>query len=141
MKQQKLSDNNNNKLVLLCTYASNEEALTIVTLLNNEGIPTFVDSYYTNMILGSVISGGGARLMIPQHDIDEAIKVMIKHGYSIPKYEPTTAEKLFEIAQNNAELKHFPHNWRFPLLLLFIVLIAGVIAAILIYINTKAISS
>ena len=60
----KVQEKNESHAVLLLTYRSSQEAEEVLALLKENGIPAFVESYYSNLILGSVIDVGGARLMV-----------------------------------------------------------------------------
>lgn len=82
------------RAVLLLTYRDNDEAEEACALFNEAGIPTFIDSYYTNELLGKLIDVGGARLMVPNSRAAEAVELLRQNGKEVPHPERSTVGML-----------------------------------------------
>ncbi|KXB33613.1 hypothetical protein HMPREF1869_01492 [Bacteroidales bacterium KA00251] len=113
----KVQEKNESHAVLLLTYRSSQEAEEVLALLKENGIPAFVESYYSNLILGSVIDVGGARLMVDSRWAKEAVDLLNQNGLEVPHPEKSTAGKISSFADKSALLKKVKKKYRLPLLL------------------------
>lgn len=135
MKKEHAEDS---KAVLLLTYRSNEEAEKVLCLLQEAGIPAFIESYYSNLILGSVVDVGGVRLMVENSRAKEAVELLKQHGEELPHPEDSTVGKLSRFFEKAPLLRKVSKKYRaLVILLLLVLLLFLVVSLVYLYIDTR----
>lgn len=127
MKKKKAEDS---QAVLLLTYRSNEEAEKVLCLLQEAGIPAFIESYYSNLILGSVVDVGGVRLMVENSRAKEAVELLRQHGEEVPHPEDSTVGRLSRFYEKSPLLRKVSKKYRLGVILLLLVLLLFLVVSL-----------
>lgn len=108
------------RLVLLASYSTLEEADKVKELLQSDGIYCSLRNAYSYQMTGGMVDLGGVRIEIPSYEVEHALAVLASAGISLPDPSDSTVGKIGQLAERLPIGKGLPLEkrlWRLIFLL------------------------
>lgn len=122
------------KMVEIARFQYPAEALTLMALLQSEGIECYLRNELSSQLMAGYIDVGGARVEILESDVARALEVMEAGGYDIPSED----EEAAQIRTVSGWTRHIPflRNYALEKQIVILFLIIAVLLALLIFLGS-----
>lgn len=121
-------------MVEIARFQYPAEALTLMALLQSEGIECYLRNEHSSQLMAGYIDVGGARVEILESDVPHALEVMEAGGYDIPSDDEDAAQ----IRTVAGWTRHIPflRNYALEKQIVILFLIIAVFLALLIFLGS-----
>lgn len=122
------------KMVEIARFQIPSDALTLMALLQSEGIECYLRNEYSSQMMAGYVDVGGARVEILESDVAHALEVMEAGGYEIPAEDE---QDQIQVVAGWARHIPFLRNYTLEKQIIILFVIIAVLLALFIFMGSQ----